>query len=356
MFVEIIGSSHGAEGITTTINGLPPGLHIDIDRINHDLHRRRPGQALTTPREEKDQIDSIVGLQGNLTTDEPLVIHVPNETQRSADYSHLSGVLRPGHGVTQDLLADANADTRGGGSSSARLTIGNVIAGSVAAQILEREMSPDFEVVAGLSRIASVAMAVDSPEAFTRERVDASLVKCPDAAVSKLFEAAVRAAQADGDSLGAEVTIIGRGIPQGIGQRPNRPFDGLVAGHVMSINAVKSVEIGALDIHTKRGSEVVDHIAGISQGQLVTERNLAGGILGGRTTGEELIVRAGFKPTSTQSAVPMRTVGLDGSPRVIDMKVNKGRHDPCVAIRGCVVAEATVAIAILEGFLAMRQK
>lgn len=356
MKFEINGTSHGATGVTTTITGLPEGLRLDIDRVQHDLHRRRPGQDLTTPRNETDQIDQITGLNGSLTTAEPLTIHVPNQTQRSGDYHSLEGVLRPGHGVTQDLLSDPNADIRGGGSSSARLTIGHVIVGSIAHQILERELSANFEVVAGLSLLAGVDIdqSLLVPSSFTRERVDASIVKCPIPPVSRLFEAAVRKAQIEGDSLGAEVTVIGRNIPQGIGQRPNAPIDDVVAGRIMGINAVKSVEIGARDIHTKRGSEVVDHIAQLRNGQIVTEQNLAGGILGGRTTGEDLIIRAGFKPTSSQSAAPMRSVRLDGSAHIIDMKQDRGRHDPCVAIRGCIVLEATLAIAVLQSFLDVR--
>jgi chorismate synthase len=336
------GESHGPS-VGAIVDGCPARLALCEADIQPQLDRRRPGQsALTTPRDEKDQVRILSGVDRGLTLGSPIGLWVANEDRRPADYSHLDQVPRPGHAdftyrAKYGILAGS-----GGGRASARETIGRVAGGAIADKLL-REWH-GVSIVAWVSQVGDVAAPDLTGTALARRDVDAQLVRCPDAGTARRMQALIEQVRDAGDSIGGVITCVCRGVPAGWGEPVFDKVDALLGRAMLSIQATVGVEIGAGFSATRmRGSAHNDPFER-SDGGLRLRTNHCGGVLGGITTGDPLVFRVGFKPVSTIK-VPQSTVGYDGEPVVLE---NKGRHDPCVLPRAVVIVESMAALVLAD--------
>ena len=347
--VTTFGESHGP-ALGCVVDGCPPGLALGEADIQGHLDRRRPGQSrFTTQRQEPDQVRILSGTFADgpdgpaLTTGTPIALLIDNVDQRSKDYSEIRAKYRPGHA---DIAYDAKygiRDYRGGGRSSARETAARVAAGAVARK-----------VIAGVTvRGALVQMG---PHRIDRNRWDWDEVArnpffCPDPEAARLFETYLDGLRRDGSSVGAVIEVVAEGVPPGWGAPLYGKLDADLAGALMSINAVKGVEIGdGFAAAALRGEENADEIRRGPDGRPVFQANHAGGVLGGISTGQPIVARFAVKPTSSILS-PRLTVDRDGNETSI---VTKGRHDPCVGIRAVPVGEAMVACVLADHFLRHR--
>lgn len=341
------GESHGA-GIGVVVDGCPPRLPITRAEIQLELDRRRPGQSdLTTPRNEADQVEILSGIVDGLTTGAPIAMLVRNQDQKSDAYDHLKNVYRPSHA---DFTYEAKyglRDIRGGGRASARETIGRVAAGAIARKLLQQELQ--LEVLAWVCKVHQLRAQVD-PELVTRAQVESNPVRCPDPEMVPRMTERIQEAKAAGDSVGGVVEVIARGMPAGLGEPVFGKLDAELAGALMSLPAVKGVEVGSgfagTDLY---GSQHNDAFVQ-SEGRTRTLSNRSGGIQGGISNGEILQLRVAFKPTSTISK-EQQTVDRQGQ----EVKLQaQGRHDPCVLPRAVPIVEAMVALVLADQFLRHR--
>ncbi len=334
------GESHGP-ALGAIVDGCPSGLALSEADIQPWLDKRRPGQSrFTTQRREPDSVRILSGVFEGRTTGTPISLQIDNVDARSKDYAEVERLYRPGHA---DYVYDAKygaRDWRGGGRSSARETAARVAAGAVARLIIPRVAIRAYLVELG-------GDAVD-PAAFDDAAIDANPFFCPDPAAAARWEVLVDAARKDGDSLGAVVECVATGVPAGWGAPLYAKLDAELAGAMMSINAAKGVEIGdGFAAARGRGSDNADEMRAGADGKPSFLANHAGGILGGISNGAPVVVRVAFKPTSS-ILKPLRTIGPDGAEGEI---VTKGRHDPCVAIRGAPVVEAMMALVLADQML-----
>ena len=329
------GESHGA-GVGVVLDGVRPGLPFDLEAIQAELDRRRPGQSdLVTPRKEADRVQVLSGVFEGRTTGHPIALVVFNENQRSGDYKAISELFRPGHA---DLTYDRKyglRDPRGGGRSSGRETLARVAAGAWAKQ----QLAALGVTIRGFNReIAGLAGT-----AIDWSFVEQNPLRVADPAAFAAQKAAVEAARGEGDSVGGICEVWIEGLPVGLGDPAFGKLDGLLALACMSIGAVKGVELGAgFEGARRRGSENNDPLG--PEGPL---KNDAGGILGGISTGAPVVVRMAVKPTSSISK-PQQTIDRDGRAAEI---VTRGRHDPCIAPRIVPVAEAMCALVVYDAWL-----
>jgi len=331
------GESHGP-AIGAIVDGCPPGLNLSEADIQPWLDKRRPGTSrFTTQRREPDLVRIMSGLFEGRTTGAPISLMIENVDQRSKDYSNIAGAYRPGHA---DYTYDAKyglRDWRGGGRSSARETASRVAAGAVA-----RLLIPEVRIRAFLVELGGDAI---DRAAFDDEAIDANPFFCPDPAAAARWEALVDGARNDGSSLGAIVECVATNVPAGWGAPVYAKLDAELATAMMSINAVKGVEIGeGFGAARLRGEVNADEMRRGEDGRPRFLSNHAGGVLGGISTGQDVVVRMAFKPTSSVR-IPMRTVDAGGEETEIS---TKGRHDPCVGIRGAPVAEAMMALVLAD--------
>jgi chorismate synthase len=348
--VTTFGESHGP-ALGCVVDGCPPGIAFRRTDIQADLDRRRPGQSkFTTQRQEADAVEILSGVvtdgrDGELlrTTGTPVAMLIANTDQRSKDYSEIAEKYRPGHA---DYVYDAKyglRDHRGGGRSSARETAARVAAGALARRIL-----PGLVVRGALVAIGD--------KAIDRARFDwAETARndffCPDAAMVGVWSEYLSAIRKQGSSIGAVVEIVAEGVPAGLGAPIYGKLDQDIAGHLMSINAVKGVEIGdGFGAALLTGEENADEMRQGNDGRPVFLSNHAGGILGGISTGQPIVARFAVKPTSS-ILTPRRTITAKGEETEIS---TKGRHDPCVGIRAVPIGEAMVACAIADHYLMHR--
>ena len=327
------GESHGP-AIGGVVDGCPPGILLSEDDIQPWLDKRRPGTSrFTTQRREPDQVKILSGVFEGKTTGTPISLMIENVDTRSKDYSNVSQAYRPGHA---DFTYDAKygfRDWRGGGRSSARETAVRVAAGAVARLIVPEVAIHAYVVEIGGDNIDRSAIDL--------EEIDRNPFNCPDAEAAKRWEALVDEARKSGSSLGAVVECVAHGVPAGWGAPIYAKLDSELAMAMMSINAVKAVEIGAgFEAARLRGENNVDPIRSGAEFQ----SNNAGGILGGISTGQPVVVRVAFKPTSSIPQ-PVPTIDRDGNETEI---VTKGRHDPSVGIRGAPVVEAMMALVLAD--------
>ena len=337
------GESHGP-ALGAVVDGCPPGLALSEGDIQPFLDRRRPGQSrFTTQRQEPDAVEILSGVYEGRTTGTPISLMIRNVDQRSKDYSDVAVKYRPGHA---DYAYDAKygfRDPRGGGRSSARETAARVAAGAVARAVL----GPDIALSGYLVELGGDA--IDRAN-FDAAEIDRNPFFCPDAKAAARWEAALDAARKSGSSLGAVVEVVAEGVPAGWGAPVYHKLDGQLAAAMMSINAVKGVEIGAgFGAAALTGVENADEIR-MGPGGPVYQTNHAGGILGGISTGQDVVVRFAIKPTSS-ILTPRASVTLDGSDTDV---VTRGRHDPCVGIRAVPVGEAMMACVLLDHLLRHR--
>jgi chorismate synthase len=331
------GESHGP-AIGGVVDGCPPGIAISEADIQPWLDRRRPGTSrFTTQRREPDQVRILSGTFEGHTTGTPISLMIENVDQRSKDYSNISNAYRPGHA---DYVYDAKygiRDWRGGGRSSARETASRVAAGAVARLIIPEVSIRAYVVEVGGDRI--------DPDAFDEGAIDSNPFWCPDRAAAERWEAMIDAARKDGSSLGAVVECAASGVPAGWGAPVYAKLDSELASAMMSINAVKGVEIGdGFTASRLRGEENADEMRMGEDGKPTYLANHSGGVAGGISTGQPVVVRVAFKPTSS-IRIPVQTIDREGSETEIS---TTGRHDPCVGIRGTPVVEAMMALVLAD--------
>ena len=337
--VTTFGESHGP-AIGCVIDGCPPGLALAEEEFRRDLDRRATGKSrYTSQRHETDEVEILSGVFEGRTTGTPIALLIRNVDARSKDYAEIAQMFRPGHADYTYWQKYGIRDPRGGGRSSARETTMRVAAGVVAKKYLLEKFR--ITVRGWLAQLGPL-----TPREFDWAAVDANPFFWPDAAMVPELESYINALRKSGDSVGARVSVVADNVPPGWGEPVYGRLDGEIAAAMMSINAVKGVEIGAgFSAVTQRGSEHRDEIT--PQGFL---SNHAGGILGGISTGQPVIASMALKPTSS-ILIPGRSVNLGGEP--VDV-VTKGRHDPCVGIRATPIAEAMIALILVDQALRHR--
>lgn len=345
--VTVSGTSHG-EGVTTTILSCPKDLKLDLEFIDKALKLRRPGQTYTTPRNELDNFEILSGTNSkNTTNGEPLTIFIPNLNQNIKAYHKLHNVLRPGHGITMQLLKDPNVSQSGGGSASARLTAGFVAAWAISQLLLNKILEKEVEILSFISEMGKIAANVSK---VTSAKIYNNNLRCPDPIAARNMEELLIKLISEGDSVGAIVKTIVRGYPGTIAERPGDSLDGQLAEAMLTINAVKGFIVGDMEPYKMLGSEYVDHIKDFEGKNLITYTNHGGGILGGMSMGGmPIITNTLFKPTSSIKK-PIRTVDLNHNKQIIELS-NEDRHDPCVAIRGVEVVKAMHRIVLCRALL-----
>ncbi len=341
------GESHGP-ALGATVDGCPPGIGLDEAMLQVWLDRRKPGQSrYTTQRREPDQVRILSGVFEGQTTGTPIQLLIENTDQRSKDYSEIAEKFRPGHADITYWQKYGIRDYRGGGRSSARETAARVAAGGVARAALA-EMVPGLKITGYMVQMG--------PHRIDRTRFDAGEIKynpfwVPDATAAELWAGYLDELRKSGNSVGAVVEVTAAGVPAGLGAPVYGKLDTDLAAAAMSINAVKGVEIGeGMAAAELTGEANADEIFPGNDGQPVYSSNHAGGILGGISTGQDVVLRFAVKPTSS-ILNPRQTITRTGAATEI---VTKGRHDPCVGIRAVPVGEAMVACVLLDHVLLHR--
>ena len=337
------GESHGP-GVGGVIDGFPAGINVDMDFIQSELNRRRPGQSsITTPRKEADQVEFLSGIFEGKTTGCPIGFMVRNTNQHSNDYDNIRNLFRPSHADFTYTQKYGLRDHRGGGRSSARETISRCVGGALAKLAL-RQLG--IEVYAYTSQVGSIALDKDYT-AYDPALIESNPVRCPDEKKASEMQKLIEEVKAVGDTIGGIITGVIKGCPVGLGEPA---FDKLHAslGHAMlSINAVKGFEYGqGFAGVCQRGSEQNDVFISCN-GQISTRTNRSGGIQGGITNGQDIYFRVAFKPVAT-ILMEQETVTLDGTPTTLKAR---GRHDACVLPRAVPVVEAMAAMTVLDHYL-----
>ncbi len=343
--ITTFGESHGG-GVGVVIDGCPPQLEISAEEIQVELDRRRPGQSkITTPRKEADTCEILSGTFEGKTLGTPIAILVRNQDTRPQDYDEMAQKYRPSHA---DATYDAKYGIRnwqGGGRSSARETIGRVAAGAIAKKILKQY--GNVEIISYVKRIKDLEGAVD-PNTVTMEQVESNIVRCPDSECADRMIELIEEVRRQGDSIGGVVECVVRNVPKGLGEPVFDKLEADLAKGVMSLPASKGFEIGSGFAGTLlTGSEHNDEFYTDSNGNIRTLTNRSGGIQGGISNGENIIMRIAFKPTATIRK-EQRTVNREGEQTTL---AAKGRHDPCVLPRAVPMVEAMVALVLCDHLL-----
>jgi chorismate synthase len=333
------GESHG-DGVGVVVEGCPAGLPLKESDIQKDLDRRRTGQSkVTTTRKESDKIIIMSGVFKGKTTGAPISMRVDNKDADSSKYELIKHLYRPGHADYTYDMKFGFRDYRGGGRSSARETVGRVAAGAIAKKLLAR----DKITVTGFTRQIGHLSATT----VNFKEIERNIVRCPDVKTAEKMVGAIIQARKNGDSLGGVVEVIARGVPAGLGEPVFDRLDADLAKAVMSIPAVKGMEIGAgFQTATMTGSECNDVFV-MKNKKITTQTNNAGGILGGISNGMDIVVKLVVKPTSSINKA-QDTINQKGKKSQIRVE---GRHDPCVAPRAVPIAEAMVALTLIDHLL-----
>lgn len=337
------GESHGP-AVGCVVDGCPAGLPLDEAMVQRELDRRRVGQSrMTSARQEADEVQILSGVFEGRTTGTPIAMLVFNTNARPQDYEAIKDLYRPGHADYTWDVKYGFRDWRGGGRASARETIGRVAAGAVAKQLL-----------AGIGvRIVAYTLALGDLRArvIDEEEIERNPMRCPDPEVAELMAARVDEARQSRDSLGGIVEVVARGVPAGLGEPVFNKLQADIGQAMFSIPAIKAVEFGeGMQATLMRGSEHNDPFLRREDGRIGTRSNHHGGILGGITTGEDIVVRLGAKPPAS-IAQEQETVDREGNPATI---VVKGRHDPTVLPRLVPIAEAMLALVLADHWLRQR--
>lgn len=337
--VTTFGESHGP-ALGCVVDGCPPGMELSEDDIQLDLDRRRPGRNRhTTQRNEPDQVKILSGVFEGKTTGTPIGLMVENKDQRSKDYGAIKDKFRPGHADYTYQQKYGIRDYRGGGRASARETTMRVAAGAIARKYLKERLG--VEVRGYLSQLGPLAL-----DAVDFSVIDDNAFFCADPSRVAELEAFMDELREQGDSIGAKISVLASGVPPGLGEPVFNKLGADIAHALMGINAVKGVELGAgFAAVTQRGSEHRDELSADG-----FKKNDAGGTLGGISSGQDILVSMALKPTSSIS-VPGKTIDKSGKETEI---VTKGRHDPCVGLRATPIAEAMVALVIMDHYLRNR--
>jgi chorismate synthase len=346
--ITTFGESHGP-AVGVVVDGCPPRLPLSREEIQVELDRRRPGQSrITTQRREADEVEILSGVHDGLTLGTPIALLVRNADQRSGDYDEMRTKYRPSHA---DFTYQAKYGIRaweGGGRASARETIGRVAAGAIARKLLAVEAA--VEIVAYVKRVADREAAID-PLRVSRGDVEANIVRCPDPVAAEEMIALIDAARKDGDSLGGVVEAVARQVPVGLGEPVFDKLEADLAKALLSLPACKGFESGSGFEGTRlRGTQHNDPFYADAARRIRTRTNWSGGIQGGISNGEDIVVRAAFKPTATVLR-EQDTVDVDGNATTLKPR---GRHDPCVLPRAVPIVEAMIALVLADHLLRQR--
>ncbi len=344
--ISTFGESHGG-AVGVILDGCPPRLKINIDLIQRELDRRRPGQSkITTPRNEADKVEILSGIKGDLTLGTPIAMIVRNKDQKPNDYDNLEKVFRPSHADgTYHLKYRIQADS-GGGRASARETIGRVAGGAIAKQLLKKLY--DIEILSWVKRIHNIDSDIKHNE-ITSEKIDSNIVRCPDETIAGNMITRIQELQKRGDSCGGVIESLVRNMPSGLGMPVFDKLEADLAKALMSLPATKGFEIGSgFDGTYLTGSEHNDpFVYSNDKNKLKTLANKSGGIQGGISNGEELKMRIAFKPTATIKK-EQQTITSEGKEVILKAK---GRHDPCVLPRAVPMVDSMVALVIADHLL-----
>ncbi|MDO4427612.1 MAG: chorismate synthase [Moraxella sp.] len=340
--VTTCGESHGV-GLMAIVDGVPPNLPLCEEDLQVELDRRKPGTSkFATQRKEDDKVEIISGVFEGRTTGTPIGLLIRNTNQKSKDYSEIANTFRPNHADYGYSMKYGFRDYRGGGRSSARETAMRVAAGAIAKKFLK---SKGIEVRGYVCQIGSVKATVNE-SAIDWQVVNSNPFFCPDASVLADFEALIHDCRKNGTSVGAKLVVLATGVPVGLGEPVFDRLDADIAHAMMGINAVKGVEIGD-------GMAAAEAFGHLSQDELTPEgftANHAGGVAGGISTGQDIRVTIALKPTASITT-PAKSIDLSGN--AVEM-LTKGRHDPCVGVRATPIAEAMLAIVLLDHYLRHR--
>lgn len=334
------GESHGA-AIGGVIDGVPAGLRVDVEAIQHQLNRRRPGQSvITTARDEKDRVEILSGIFEGVTTGTPIGFIVRNSDQHSADYENMRDVFRPSHADYAYQMKYGIRDHRGGGRSSARVTLPQVVYGAIASQVLA---SMNVKVTAYTSSVGTISVERPYTE-LNLAAIDNNDVRCPDTVAAEAMRDLILKVKSEGDTVGGVVTCVIKGCPAGLGEPVFGKLNAMLADAMLGINAAKAFELGmGFEGCSRRGSEMIDLFGDESS-------NNSGGIQGGISNGRDIYFRVGFKPVATLLRdVPAMT--SDGSATTLKAR---GRHDPCVVPRAVPIVEAMASAVILDALMMHR--
>ena len=332
------GESHG-EAIGGVIDGCPPGLLLDFEAIQKELDRRKPGQsAIVTQRKESDTVQFLSGIFEGKTTGTPIGFIIPNENQKSEDYSHIKDTYRPSHADYVYEKKYGIRDYRGGGRSSARETASRVVAGAIAKQIM-----PEIKINAFVSSVGEIF--IDKPyQALDFSLTETNAVRCPDLATAEKMENYIRQIRKEGDTVGGTITCVIQNVPIGLGEPVFDKLHADLGKAMLSINAVKGFEYGSGFCGAKmKGSEHND----LFNADGTTQSNLSGGIQGGISNGMDIYFRVAFKPVAT---LMQKQEVLDNKGNIVEQQ-GKGRHDPCVVPRAVPIVEAMAALVLADNYL-----
>lgn len=336
--ITTFGESHGL-ALGCIVDGCPPGIPLAEADLQGDLDRRKPGTSrFTTQRREPDQVKILSGVFEGVTTGAPIGLLIENQDQRSKDYSNIKDLFRPGHADYTYTHKYGVRDYRGGGRSSARETAMRVAAGAIARKFLQ---SQGIEIIGWLSQIGDIRT-----EQFDQKEIRNNPFFSPDAGKVPEMEALITRLRSEGNSVGARVSVMATGVPPGLGEPVFDRLDADLAHSLMSINAVKGVEIG--DGFASVSQNGTDHRDEMTPGGFLS--NHSGGTLGGISSGQDVIAHIALKPTSSITT-PGKSINMQGEPVEV---VTKGRHDPCVGIRAVPIAEAMMAITLMDHFMRHR--
>lgn len=337
------GESHG-EAVGGVVDGYPAGIEIDMDFIQKELDRRRPGQsAITTDRKEADRIEILSGVFEGKSTGCPIGFIVRNSNQRSSDYEEMRQMFRPSHADYTYTYKYGIRDHRGGGRSSARITISRCVGGALAKLAL-RQIG--IKIQAYTSQVGSITLDNDYRK-YDLSLTENNIVRCPDAARAEEMAKLIKEVKAKGDTVGGTITCVVKGCPAGLGEPEFDKLNAALGYAMLSINAVKGIEFGAgFGLTTMRGSQANDIFIN-DNGHIATKTNRSGGIQGGISNGMDIYFRVAFKPVATLLQA-QQTVDVQGNTATLKAR---GRHDPCVLPRAVPIVEAMTAMTLLDMYL-----
>ena len=338
------GESHGP-AIGGIIDGMPAGIAVDMDFIQNELNRRRPGQSqLTTARKEADELEVLSGVFEGKTTGQPIGFIVRNQNQHSDDYENLRNVFRPSHADFTYWQKYGIRDHRGGGRSSARETISRVVAGAFAKLVL-RDLG--ITIQAYTQQVGDIALTGTYND-YDLDQTESNDVRCPDSATAQQMADLIGKVKAEGDTIGGVIACVVKGCPIGLGEPVFGKLQAELAHVMLSINAAKGFEYGmGFAGVTQRGSEQNDIFMPDEDGGITTRTNRSGGIQGGISNGQDIYFRVAFKPVATLLR-EQETVNIEGEPTLLHAR---GRHDACVLPRAVPIVEAMAAIALIDNYL-----
>ena len=342
--ITTFGESHG-KGIGVIIDGCPAGIDINVDFIQSELRRRRPGQSnIVTQRKENDEVQILSGVFEGLATGSPIAMLIPNDDQKSGDYSHIKDSFRPSHADYTFEVKYGHRDYRGGGRSSARETAARVAAGAIAKLFLNHF---GITINAWVSQVGNIGMPYP-PNNIDYGLIESNDVRCPDQNLAEEMIQLIKQIRKEGDTIGGSVTCNIAGVPVGLGEPVFDKLHAELGKAILSINACKGFEYGSgFDGINMKGSEHNDSFFASDEGNIATKTNFSGGIQGGISNGMDIYFRAAFKPVAT--IIPAQdSVDKFGQSTII---TGKGRHDPCVVPRAVPIVESMAALVLADFML-----